>query len=368
MLPIDNTTRFILNAASKLAIGNLTPVFGYNGLGEFVFNRTYARGGESWGDVVIRNIEGVMTFRKCYALSRGLQFDEAYHQQYASEMANSMFAMEWLPPGRGLWMMGTDFAYERGATALNNCAFTDTTNDVVHSATWAMDLLMHGCGVGFTTGWVGLPYANVPDMTKATTHVVTDSREGWVDSVRHLLCAYIPSVKYPDRPECPIFDYSKIRAAGSAIRGFGGTASGPESLIELHIRLRKFLSALVHRQLIIPKGDGHDAAIVNKPYDATRFVADVFNAIGACVVAGNVRRSAEIAIGRPTDQTFINLKNYTMHPERAPIGWLSNNTVIMESTEQFESTIDDIIERIAANGEPGIINMSNVRRYGRIWL
>ena len=66
-----------------------------------------------------------------------------------------MFKMEWLPPGRGLWMMGTQFAYERGSMALYNCSAIDTANDLVLSAEWAMDCLMNGVGVGFSTYWRG---------------------------------------------------------------------------------------------------------------------------------------------------------------------------------------------------------------------
>ena len=38
--------------------------------------------------------------------------------------ASSSF--KWTPPGRGLWMMGTDYVYQRGGAALNNCFIADT--------------------------------------------------------------------------------------------------------------------------------------------------------------------------------------------------------------------------------------------------
>ena len=60
-----------------------------------------------------------------------------------------MFKMEWLPPGRGLWAMGSDYVYERGAMALYNCAYTDIGDDIGDSVSWAMDSLMNGVGVGF---------------------------------------------------------------------------------------------------------------------------------------------------------------------------------------------------------------------------
>jgi ribonucleoside-diphosphate reductase alpha chain len=106
---------------------------------------------------------------------------------------------------------------------------------------------------------------------------------------------------------------------------------------------------------------------VDKEYNHTRFVADVFNAIGACVVAGNVRRSAEISLGDVHDKTFIDLKNYDKNPERSEIGWMSNNSVTLDANHDFEdfTFIPEMAKRIIDNGEPGIINLYNIQKYGR---
>ena len=87
------------------------------------------------------------------------------------------FKMEWLPPGRGLWMMGTEFTYMRGSMALNNCAAVDTKDDIVLAAEWTMDCLMNGVGVGFSTSWRGT--ATMPDKKDNEVYVIPDSREGW---------------------------------------------------------------------------------------------------------------------------------------------------------------------------------------------
>jgi ribonucleoside-diphosphate reductase alpha chain len=78
-----------------------------------------------------------------------------------------------------------------------------------------------------------------------------------------------------------------------------------------------------------------------------------------------VHNSAEIALGDPSDETFLNLKNWDDFPERSDISHLSNNTCVFRKTEDFE-LIPTITERIKLNGEPGFCNMININRYGRI--
>jgi hypothetical protein len=58
--------------------------------------------------------------------------------------------------------------------------------------------------------------------------------------------------------------------------------------------------------------DGASGPTCSPPTD----IADIGNLIGVCVVSGNVRRSAELLIGRIDDKDFINLKNPRAFPER----------------------------------------------------
>ncbi len=335
--------RFYLQKEHVEAIRKLSPSFGFAGFGEATYYRTYSRimdngHQEQWEDTVVRVINGVLSLRKDHCIRNRLSWDEGKWQEFAIKMATAMFAMRWLPPGRGLWAMGTEYVYERGSAALCNCGAVDTA-DLPLSAGWCMDMLMCGVGVGFNTAWRG--DARAPDKSSPLLHVIADSREGWVESVSLLLRSYTSARPWHR------FDYSRIRPAGSPIRGFGGTASGPEPLKKLHARLEGYLDNYCEEKT-----------------DATRCVADIFNAIGACVVAGNVRRSAEIALGSIDDETFLDLKNYDRHPGRACIGWISNNTVVLEKPDDFLK-LPRIAGRIRANGEPGIMNLVNVRKYGR---
>jgi adenosylcobalamin-dependent ribonucleoside-triphosphate reductase len=91
--------------------------------------------------------------------------------------------------------------------------------------------------------------------------------------------------------------------------------------------------------------------------------------IGVCVVSGNVRRSAELLIGRIDDQEFLNLKNASIFPERNSYdpdnpgwGWMSNNSV----ETSVGSDLSPIVDGIALNGEPGVIWLDVSRKYGRL--
>lgn len=318
--------------------------FGFGGFGEATYYRTYSRirpdgTQEHWADTVIRVVNGVMSVRKSHYILNRLAWDDTKWQSYAKKIAIAMFEMKWLPPGRGLWVMGTEYVYERGGAALNNCGAVDTT-DLSLAADWTMDMLMSGVGVGFNTAWKG-ENVTMPDKSRPIAYVIPDSREGWVASVRLLIDSYTKRGAWFD------FDYSEIRPAGSPIHGFGGTASGPAPLIELHERIEDYLDSYC---------EGSN--------DQTRCVADIMNAIGACVVAGNVRRSAEISLGSVDDDTFLELKDYEKNPDRSEIGWMSNNTVVLEKTEDF-SKLPMIAKHIRDNGEPGIMNLINVQKYAR---
>ena len=86
------------------------------------------------------------------------------------------------------------------------------------------------------------------------------------------------------------------------------------------------------------------------------------NFIGRCVVSGNIRRSAEIAFGEADDREFMDLKNYDINPERMDYGWASNNSIFADVGHDYS----DIAKRIAKNGEPGLVWLENMRKFGRM--
>lgn len=334
---------FYLSSDSVKKLRRLKPKFGGNGFGEIVFYRTYSRikadgGQEDWHDVVIRCINGTMSIRKDWYIKNFIDWDEAYWQAYAYRMAVSMFKMQWMPGGRGMWVMGTKFMYERGSMALNNCGFTKLGDnhrfsDDVH---WMMDALMLGVGVGFEPLRTELK-VYVPQGTYI--HYVQDTREGWCDATKLLIDAYTkPGMRLP------IFKYDLVREKGKKINGFGGKASGPGPL------------KLLHEQIV--------TLFTTPGIDVVRLKADIANMVGVCVVAGNVRRSAELCKGKITDQVFLDLKDYELYPEREDWGGLSNNSVGLFEDEDFE-LLGEVAKRVVVRGEPGVMNLRNFK-YGRI--
>ena len=343
---------FMLRDSFVSKYKNVVAPFGFNGLGEIVYLRTYSRPisdngaerNERWYETVERVVNGTYNMQKRWIQERGLSWDDEKGQDSAQEMYDRMFHMKFLPPGRGLWAMGRPITEERGLyAALNNCAFVSTINlkeDLSEPFKFLMDASMLGVGVGFDTVGARSIMVRSPDRRRRIEpYNIPDSREGWVDSVGMLIDSY-----FTGSPEVR-FEYDLIRKRGELIKGFGGLSSGPEPLREAHEKIRDVLE----KNALSPI--------------TSRTIVDIQNLIGKCVVAGNVRRTAEIAFGDPNDEEFLDLKNYKeKNPEREGYGWASNNSVFATLGMDYS----EIERRILINGEPGIAWLENMRAYGRI--
>ena len=157
-------------------------------LGYITFKRTYARvmhddhgpRTEEYWETVRRVVEGCYTIQRNHCLSLKLPWKPDKAQRSAQEMFKLMWDFKFLPPGRGLWMMGTDYIYKRGSAALNNCAFVSTEEidtDFAEPFCFLMDLSMLGVGVAFDTKGVGRVTIQEPQIGEYN-HVVEDSKEG----------------------------------------------------------------------------------------------------------------------------------------------------------------------------------------------
>jgi adenosylcobalamin-dependent ribonucleoside-triphosphate reductase len=324
------------------------PPFGFNGLGELVYMRTYSRikengKNERWWETVQRVVEGTYSMQKNWIDSHQLGWNPWQAQASAHEMYDRIFNMKFLPPGRGLWAMGTTITEERGLyAALNNCAFVSTKtikDDYSKPFCFLMDASMLGVGVGFDTKGAGeIIVKGINRDRTEEIYMIPDTREGWVESLRLLLESYFHGLPHIE------FDYNQIRPAGAVIKGFGGVSSGHEPLKEVHDEIRN----------VLDDNSGEPITVTT--------IVDIMNLIGKCVVAGNVRRTAEIVFGDPYDDEYLDLKNYKVNPDREEYGWTSNNSIFAELGMDYT----DVCKRINDNGEPGFAWLENMRKYSRM--
>lgn len=340
---------------------DLPSPFGYkdaagNSVGEITFLRTYSRKKEdgtkeTWVDVCERVINGMYSLQKDHCKKNRLPWNGIKAQSSAKEAFDRLFNLKWTPPGRGLWVMGTPIVnVHRNSAALQNCAFVSTNemtkDNPAEPFAFLMEASMLGVGVGFDDKGALKNFTIYESDKTPVPYTISDDREGWAESTSALINSYLKPHQNPI-----VFDYSEIRPFGSPISTFGGTASGPEPLIKLHNAIRKIFT-------------GRDGELLTKTD-----IADIGNLIGVCVVSGNVRRSAELLIGQRDDETFLNLKNSSVFPERNSYdpenpgwGWMSNNSV----ETHVGADLSHIIDAIALNGEPGVIWMDMSKKYGRL--
>lgn len=239
-----------------------------------------------------------------------------------------------------------EFTLENGILT-KNCAVT-LVNEPVRPFTWAMELLMLGCGVGYN---IQKEYVyQIPKLTtgkkdifrqddSSADFIVPDTREGWVKLLGKVLKSHFYTGKG--------FTYSTqlIRSKGAPIKGFGGTASGPEILCKGIEDINKVLNKRSGKKL--------------RPVDCL----DIMNIIGSIVVAGNVRRSAQLALGDWDDLEFIKAKRWDLG--QVP-NWraMSNNSIV--SPENIKDIPQEFWDSYN-EGEPiGLINLDLSRKCGRL--
>jgi ribonucleoside-triphosphate reductase (thioredoxin) len=335
--------------------------FGYsdsagNSVGEITFLRTYSRKKEdgtkeTWVDVCERVINGMYSIQKDHCKGQRLPWNDSKAQASAKEAFDRLFNLKWTPPGRGLWVMGTPLVnVEKNSAALQNCAFVSTAEMTKQNPAkpfaFLMEASMLGVGVGFDDKGADKDFTIYAPQNTYSTFIIPDTREGWVESLSLALNSYLKPDQFTIK-----FDYSQVRPAGTPIKTFGGTAAGHEPLERLHNYIHKLFEGRA----------GEKISRVD--------IADIGNLIGVCVVSGNVRRSAELLIGRLDDDEFLNLKNAERFPERNSYdpknpgwGWMSNNSI----ETSVGQNLDKIVEGIARNGEPGVVWMDVSRKYGRL--
>jgi ribonucleoside-triphosphate reductase len=311
-------------------------------VGYITYKRTYSRRlkendpnspTEEFPDTVNRVVDACRT-----------QLKVGFTPEEETRVREMMLGLKGIVAGRFLWQLGTKTVGKLGLLSLQNCAFT-LVNEPIRPFTWAMDALMLGSGVGYN---IQREYVyELPKPKKAkiiredsndADFIVPDTREGWVGLLQRVLESHFITGKG--------FTYSTIcvRGKGTPIKGFGGTASGPEDLCWGMQEINKILNSRSGKKV--------------RPIDCL----DIMNIIGMIVVAGNVRRSAQIAIGDMDDLQFLNAKRWDLG--NIP-NWraMSNNSVVCNDISQLP---EQFWQGYQGNGEPyGLINLSLARSVGR---
>ena len=325
---------------------NKQPNWGFNGLGYIVYKRTYARlkedgKTEEWHETIRRCINGAQ------------KIGANYTQEEAEQLFDLIFNLKCNFAGRMLWQLGTPTVDRFGANSLLNC--WNVSINSIRSFLFLFENLMLGGGVGFSIRREDiheLPRVKkdvniIHKNTKDADFIVPDSREGWIRLLERVLEAFFIKGKS--------FNYSTIliRGAGERIGGFGGIASGPQILIDGIEKINKIFQTREGKKL--------------RSID----VLDICNIIGGIVVSGNVRRSAQIAIGDPDDYLFLRAKNWSLG--NIP-NWraMSNNTIYADDFSHISNEIwsngyvlDS--ETGFAKGEPyGFFNLPLSQKYGRL--
>jgi adenosylcobalamin-dependent ribonucleoside-triphosphate reductase len=316
-----------------------TPPWGFNGLGEIVYKRTYSRDiehlgrKEEWNETIARCINGAQ------------DIGANYTQEEAERLFDYIFNLKGIFAGRCLWQLGTPLVQKMSGVSLVNCWMTTISS--VEDFQFLMDHLMVGGGVGFSVERsvvYKMPEVKHVDFirhekTSDADFIVPDSRHGWSQLLGKVLRSYFETGES--------FTYSTllIRGFGAPLKTFGGTASGPEILIEGIADICNILNKRVGSEM--------------RSVDAL----DIANIVGKIVVAGSARRSAQIAIGDPDDVLFLRAKNWGQGDIPA---WRanSNNSIFADSVDKMT---DEFWKGYDGSGEPyGLINRKLIRKYGRL--
>lgn len=312
--------------------------WGFGALSYITYKRTYARKKndgtlEEWVDTLERCINGAQ------------EIGANYTNEELERLFDHMFHLRCIYAGRYLWQLGTDTVKKLGGASLNNCYYTSIRS--IDDFCFLMDMLMLGGGVGYSVRKQDV--SEIPRIKKDVTithikandtdFIVPDSREGWVLLLRLVLKAFTKTGKS--------LTYSTVlvRSAGEPIKSFGGTASGSQILID---GIEKIVKILQNRS-------GKKLRSVD--------CLDICNIIGSIVVAGNVRRSAQVALGDSDDHLFLRAKDW--HSGNVPNHRaFSNNSVYADS---YDYLSPDFWNTYAQTGEPlGMFNLRLSQTQGRL--
>jgi len=272
---------------------------------------------ETWKELVDRNKE--MHIKKFPKLKNEIK--EAYKFVYDKKVLPSMRSMQFA--GKPV---------DINNARIFNCSYLPI--DDIAAFSEIMFLLLSGCGVGYsvqTHHIEELPEVRKP--LKSKRYLVGDSIEGWADTVKVLIKAYLKG------GPLPLFDFRDIRPKGAQLITVGGKAPGPEPL----------KIALVHVQSVLDgKKDGEKLTSL-ECHDIICHLADA-------VLSGGIRRAALIALFNLNDDDMLTCK-FGNWWENNPQRGRANNTAVLIRSKIEKEVFLELWKKIelSNSGEPGFI-------------
>lgn len=299
-------------------------------LGKFVYLRTYSRykekenRRETWKETVNRASQYNVNLHKKHAENIGIPYDPEWLRKENELLFENQFNLKQFLSGRTLWVGGAETGVaDKYPLANFNCSFLNIKSykdigDLFY-------LLLVGTGVGFKAikrfmkdlppirvdmKVTNLRYQPVHKdfrLEHSIIHIqedgiaritVGDSKEGWVEALNlYFEVLTNPQGEYVKEVE---FQYNSVRPSGEKLKTFGGTASGPEPLMEMFVGFDNVLKNKVDlKSEPVETKDGIWGQL--RPIH----MLDIANLIGNNVVVGGVRRTSEIDLGDADDYEFI---------------------------------------------------------------
>ncbi|MBD2103351.1 ribonucleoside-triphosphate reductase, adenosylcobalamin-dependent [Leptolyngbya sp. FACHB-261] len=298
---------------------------------------------ETWDEVCERALEGIRELGLLTPEEVGL----------VNRMQRELKA---LASGRWLWVGGTRWSKQsENFSGAYNCTSTNVVDWEAFGL--MMDLAMMGCGTGAVLepkyieqlpiirnrllvsmpGEIGtIPVASRQDKTTVQTEgnrvsiTVGDSRQGWVSSYQSLL-ELSSNERFSGEIQVEV-DLSNVRPAGETLKGFGGVAN-PIKLPELYQRCAAILNRAVGRKL-----NSVECCLL-------------IDEAAACVVAGNIRRSAGMRQFDSNDALAATAKdnlwmqdaegNWRIDPERDALR-MANHTRVFHRKPTEQECIESV--------------------------
>ena len=327
---------------------------------EAVFYRTYSRRKtdgqrETFKEAMTRCVDSISEVGKFSTEEKSLVMDQALNQHC-------------FPSGRAFWVAGTEWgSQQKNFSGWYNC--TSTNVNEISAFRHIMELAMMGSGTGAM-----LEKSNIDSLPAVVTQInivsvedagdilppdrieqteflsledgnvvvyVGDSREGWVDA--YLGIIEIATEFNTKKVINLIIDLGNVRPAGERLQGFGGTAN-PVKLEDMFRRVVGILNGAYGRRL----NSVETCLLIDEA--------------SACVVAGNIRRSAGMRQFSSYDNEAADSKsglysqdedgNWRVDPKKEALR-MANHTLCFHEVPDF-STVEESIKKQFYSGEGAI--------------